>query len=267
MPVLQLLALNALISAGLFIALWRYSVLIKDPSFIDSWWALGMVVIAMTSYLLTGGHDPHRLALTVLCTVWGLRLGLYLLWRWRKDGPDRRYSTMMGKAQSDRGWGYAKASLLLVFALQMPLQFAVSLPVQLGQVNATGPLGTLAWIGVGLAVIGIYFETVGDWQLVQFKKNPENKGKILDTGLWAYTRHPNYFGDACVWWGLALIAAETGLIGALGIVGAVLITFLLTKWSGVPTTEGRMRRKRPDYEAYVARTSGFIPMPPKKPKA
>ena len=98
MPVLQLLALNALISAGLFIALWRYSLVIKDPSFIDSWWALGMVVIAITSYLLTGGQDPHRIALTAICTVWGLRLGLYLLWRWRKDGPDRRYDTMMGKA-------------------------------------------------------------------------------------------------------------------------------------------------------------------------
>jgi steroid 5-alpha reductase family enzyme len=263
MPIVQLLAINAAISVALFIALWLINVRIKDPSFIDSWWGLGMVVMAWTSFGLSGGGDPHRLALTVLCSIWGLRLGGYLLWRWRKQGPDRRYSTMMGLAQKERGWGYAKASLLLVFALQMPLQFVVALPVQLGQIKATGSLGALALAGVALAVIGIAFESLGDWQLVQFKGDPANAGKVLDTGLWRFTRHPNYFGDACVWWGLYLIAAETGL-GAWALPGPILITFLLTKWSGVPTVEGRMRRKRPDYEAYVQRTSGFIPLPPKK---
>ena len=171
---------------------------------------------------------------------------------------------MMGKAQAERGWSFAKSSLLLVFALQAPLQFLVCLPVQLGQIAPTLALGPLAFAGVALAVVGIVFESVGDAQLVAFKAKAENKGKVLDTGLWRYTRHPNYFGDACVWWGLYLIAADTGWIGALSIVGPILITFLLTKWSGVPTVEGRMRRKRPDYEAYVQRTSSFIPMPPKK---
>jgi len=263
MPIVQLLAINAAISVALFIVLWLINVRIKDPSFIDSWWALGMVVMAATSFAITGGGDPHRLTLTILCSIWGLRLGGYLLWRWRKQGPDRRYSTMMGLAQKERGWGYAKASLLLVFALQMPLQFVVALPVQLGQIKPAGPLGPLALAGVALAVIGILFESIGDWQLVRFKGDPANAGKVLDTGLWRFTRHPNYFGDACVWWGLYLIAAETGL-GAWALPGPILITFLLTKWSGVPTVEGRMRRKRPDYEAYVQRTSGFIPMPPKK---
>ena len=115
-----------------------------------------------------------------------------------------------------------------------------------------------------MAVVGILFETIGDAQLERFKANPENAGKVLDTGLWRYTRHPNYFGDACAWWGMYLVAAETGLLGALSIVGPIVLTFLLTRWSGVPTTEGHMRRKKPDYEAYVARTSGFIPMPPKR---
>lgn len=264
MDIVQLLLLNAAVSVALFLGLWAINVAIKDPSFIDSWWALGMVVMAITSFAITGGGDPHRLALTVLCTVWGLRLGVYLLMRWRQHGPDRRYSTMMHLAQTERGWGYAKASLLLVFALQMPLQFAVCLPVQLGQVTAAGALGALGWAGVALALVGILFESLGDWQLVRFKKDPANAGKVLMSGLWRYTRHPNYFGDACVWWGLWLIAAETGWIGAASVVGPILITFLLTKWSGVPTTEGRMRRKKPDYEAYVARTSSFIPMPPKK---
>ena len=265
MAIVELLLINAVFSVALFLGLWMINVAIKDPSFIDSWWALGMVVIAITSFIVTGGQGDHRLALTILCTVWGLRLGIYLLLRWRKHGADRRYATMMGLAQKDRGWGYAKASLLLVFALQMPLQFAVALPVQLGQLGGVGPLGILAWSGVVLAVIGIVFESVGDWQLVQFKNNPANAGKVLNTGLWRYTRHPNYFGDACVWWGLWMIAAETGWAGITSVVGPILITFLLTKWSGVPTTEGRMRRKKPDYEAYVAQTSGFIPMPPKKP--
>jgi steroid 5-alpha reductase family enzyme len=264
MQIVELLVLNAVLSVGLFIGLWLINVVIKDPSFIDSWWALGMVVIAITSFLVSGGSEPHRLALTVLCSVWGLRLGIYLLWRWRQHGPDRRYKTMMGKAEAERGWSYAKASLLLVFALQMPLQFAVCLPVQLGQVTAAGPLGVVGWAGVALAAVGIFFESVGDWQLVRFKKNPDNKGKVLDTGLWRYTRHPNYFGDACVWWGLWLIAAETGWVGAASLPGPILITFLLTKWSGVPTTEGNMRRRKPDYADYVARTSGFLPMPPKR---
>ena len=115
-----------------------------------------------------------------------------------------------------------------------------------------------------LAVLGIGFETIADAQLAAFKGDPENAGKVLDTGLWRYTRHPNYFGDLCVWWGLYLIAAETGIAGVLSIAGPILITFLLTRWSGIPTVEGRLRRRRPEYEAYVQRTSSLIPMPPKK---
>lgn len=264
MDVVQLLVVNAAVVGVCFLGLWLLSIRLKDPSFVDSWWALGMVVIAWTGFIFPGGGGPHALALTLLCTAWGLRLGLYLLWRWRKDGPDRRYVTMMGKAEAERGWSFAKASLLLVFAMQAPLQFIVCLPVQLGQVTTTLALGPLAWAGIALAVVGIAFESIGDLQLVRFKADPENKGKVLDTGLWRYTRHPNYFGDACAWWGLYLIAADTGWIGAASIPGPILITFLLTKWSGVPTVEGRMRRKRPDYEAYVQRTSGFIPMPPKR---
>jgi steroid 5-alpha reductase family enzyme len=264
MPIFELLISNALVSAVCFIGLWLLSLRLKDVSFIDAWWGLGMVVIAVFSYLFRGGGEPHRVALTVLCAVWGLRLGIYLLWRWRQHGPDRRYVTMLGKAESERGWSFAKSALLLVFALQAPLQFVVCLPVQLGQVNGAGSLGLIGDLGMILALIGIAFESIGDWQLVRFKADPANAGKVLDTGLWRYTRHPNYFGDACVWWGLWLIAAETSWIGAASVVGPILITVLLTRWSGVPTVEGRMRRKRPDYEAYVARTSAFIPMLPKK---
>jgi steroid 5-alpha reductase family enzyme len=264
MDVSQLLVVNAAVSAACFLGLWLLSIRLKDPSFVDGWWALGMVVIAWTTFFVGGARGPHALALVALCTVWGLRLGLYLLWRWRSHGPDPRYQAMMGKAQAERGWSFAKASLLMVFALQGPLQFIVCLPVQLGQATGAQSFEALAWAGVALACIGIAFETIGDHQLVRFKADPANAGRVLDTGLWRYTRHPNYFGDACLWWGLYLIAADTGWIGAASLPGPLLITFLLTKWSGAPTVEGRMRRRRPEYEAYIARTSGFIPLPPKR---
>ena len=263
MQIIHLLLINLAVSAICFVALWLISIRLKDPSFVDGWWPLGMVVMAWTSYVATGRAGPRRLLLTALCTAWGLRLGAYLLWRWRSHGPDRRYVSMMAQAKRDRGWGFATASLLLVFALQMPLQFVVALPVQLGQFGAEGPLGPVAILGAVLTMVGITFETVGDLQLVRFKSDPRNVGKVMQQGLWRYTRHPNYFGDACVWWGLLMIAADAPF-GIWSLPGPVLLTFLLTRFSGVPTVEGRMRRTRPDYEAYVARTSGFLPWWPKR---
>jgi steroid 5-alpha reductase family enzyme len=257
----QLLLQNFALSGGLFILLWLINLGTRDPSFIDSWWALGMVVIATSSYLFVGHTGARATLLTVLCAIWGLRLGLYLLWRWRKHGPDSRYSTMMAAAQKERGWGYATASLLLVFALQWPLQFVVSLPVQLGQLGDAA-FTPLAWVGGALALFGVAFESIGDFQLVAFKANPANAGKVLQSGLWRYTRHPNYFGDACTWWGLWLIAVDAGY-GLWSMLGPILITVLLTRWSGVPTVEGNMRGRRPEYEAYIRRTSSFIPLPPR----
>lgn len=259
----QLLLQNLALSAALFILLWLINLRTRDPSFIDSWWALGMVAIAWASYLFVGHTGARATLLTALCTIWGLRLGLYLLWRWRNHGPDKRYVSMMAAARKERGWSYARASLLLVFALQLPLQFIVSLPVQLGQMGGVGSPGPVAWAGAALASFGIAFESIGDFQLVAFKADPASAGKVLQTGLWRYTRHPNYFGDACVWWGLWVIAVDAG-VGLWSMPGPILLTVLLTRWSGVPLTEQNMRRKRPEYEAYVQRTSSFIPMPPRK---
>ncbi len=264
MVALHLLAINAAVSAACFVALWLIGLAIKDVTFVDAWWGLGMVVLAAASFLQTGAPTPHRLALTIFCALWGLRLGGYLLLRWRGHGPDRRYQTMLGKAQSERGWSFAVSSLLLVFALQAPLQFIVALPVQLGQAapNAA-PLGPVAWLGLAMAAIGLGFETIGDLQLTAFKAQAANAGKVMDRGLWRYTRHPNYFGDALFWWGLFLIAAETRW-GLWSLPGPLLMSFLLTRFSGVPTVEGRMRRTRPEYQAYVERTSGFVPWFPRK---
>jgi steroid 5-alpha reductase family enzyme len=262
MAIARLLIQNALIVALCFAALWLIAMRLKDVSFVDSWWALGMVVLAWATFFATGTSSPRQLMLVVLCSVWGLRLGGYLLWRWRKNGPDRRYQTMLGKAQSERGMSFGRAALQLVFALQGPLQFIVALPVQLGQIGG-GAVGPLGLVGAALAAIGILFETIGDAQLVRFKNDPANRARILDTGLWRFTRHPNYFGDCCVWWGLYLIAAESG-VGVWALPGPVLLTVLLTRWSGVPTVEGHMKRKKPGYDEYVRRTPAFVPWLPKR---
>ncbi len=266
MEIAQLLIPNLLLSLALFAFLWFVNLALGDPSFIDGWWPLGMVVLAGQSFLFAGQGGKHAILLTFICAVWGLRLGGYLLWRWRSHGPDRRYVTMMAAAKAERGWNYAIASLLLVFALQMPVQFIVALPVQLGQIGPDKALGPLAFVGAAMAGVGIFFESIGDFQLARFKSDPSNAGKVMQSGLWRFTRHPNYFGDACTWWGLYLIAADHG-VGAWSLPGPVLLTFLLTRWSGVPTVEGRLRHRRPDYEAYVERTSGFIPWFPRKPSS
>ena len=259
---ITVLAINAAILVVTFIAAWLICLKLRDVTPIDSLWAIGMVVMALASFLHTQG-DPTRKALLLgLCALWGVRLGSYLLWRWRGHGPDRRYRTMFAKAQETKGWGFAKASLLMVFATQAPLLFIVCLPVQLGQIDAQPPVGMLGIAGAAIALIGIAFETIGDAQLTRFRRDPANAVQVMDQGLWRYTRHPNYFGDACTWWGLYLIAAET-TTGLWAMPGPMLLTWTLVKWSGMPTTEGRMKRKKPKYEDYVRRTSGFVPWWPK----
>jgi steroid 5-alpha reductase family enzyme len=259
--VVRLLLADAAVVAACFLALWLIALRLRDVSFVDAWWALGMVVLAWASFAVAGDAGPRGWLLAVLCTVWGARLGVYLLWRWRRNGPDRRYQTMAGKAEAERGIGFARWSLTQVFALQAPLQFIVALPVELGALGG-GRIGWPGWLGAALAIIGIGFETIGDAQLARFEADPANAGKVMDRGLWRYTRHPNYFGDACVWWGLWLIAAQAPF-GPIAVAGPILLTFLLTRWSGVPTTEGRMRRKKPGYEDYVRRTPGFVPWFPR----
>jgi steroid 5-alpha reductase family enzyme len=264
MALAQYLAINFAVLVVAFLTLWQICARIKDVTVVDSFWALGMVILACASFLQLGAATPRRLLLLAICALWGLRLGGYLIWRWRDHGPDRRYVSLMAKAKADKGWGYAEASLRLVFATQAPMLFIVCLPVQLGQFPAQPiSLGPLAWAGAGLALAGVLFESLGDWQLTRFRKDPKNGGQVLNTGLWRYTRHPNYFGDACVWWGLYLIAAETS-VGLWALPGPVLLTWTLMKWSGVPTLEHRLRKTRPDYAGYIARTSGFIPWPPKR---
>lgn len=259
-----LLAVNfGLLVAG-FLILWMIGVAIKDVTFVDACWGLGLASMAAASFLQTpDGAQARRYLLTGLALAWGLRLGLHILGRWRHEGPDRRYVKMMDRAKSDKGWSYAHAALRLVFAFQAPLLWVVSLPVQLGQMSAQpAAIGALGWIGAALSVFGIAFETTADSQLKRFKADPANKGQVLSSGLWRYTRHPNYFGDICVWTGFYLIAAETAL-GLWALPGPLLLIFLLTRWSGGPSYEKRLTHQRPGYDEYIRRTSSLIPWPPK----
>lgn len=264
--ILTILGINFAIALGSFVILWRVGCLIRDVSFVDAWWALGLASMAVATFFQANGSPERMLLITGLTCVWGLRLGLYMLWRWRTHGPDRRYVKMLERAQEAKGWSFGKASWRMVFMTQAPILWVTSLPVQLGQMSSTpAEVGTLGWVCAGLVVFGILFESLADWQLVRFKANPDNAGKILDSGLWRYTRHPNYFGDLCTWFGLFGIAAET-TPGLFGIVGPVLLLVLFLKYSGGPSYEKRLTYQRPGYADYIARTSSLIPWPP-RPRA
>ena len=255
---------NAAILIGVVLILWVISVQIDDVSFIDAFWGTGMALMAFTSWMQLG--QPGALATLILAmtAAWGLRLGIYLFRRWRAEGEDKRYERMLRK---DREKGrFAFAALTKIWLGQALLLFLVSSPAQLGILSSSepAPITGLAWAGLALFLTGIFFEWVGDWQLARFKADPANKGQVMDKGLWRYTRHPNYFGDACAWWGIWLAAASAGWDIALWTVaGPIFLTFTLVKWSGAALLEKGMKHSRPGYEEYKRRTSAVIPMPPK----
>ena len=258
------LGTNFALLVAIMIVLWLISVKIRDVSFIDAFWAYGMAIMAGASIMQV--TEPGMLAWIIwaLTALWGIRLGTHLLLRWRKEGVDPRYEKIIGKATNKQGMSFAKAAFFKAWALQIPLLYMVCLPAQLGILLAGDAApNALAIIGMIIAIIGILFETIGDAQLKAFKADSANKGKVLDTGLWRYTRHPNYFGDFCAWWGIWLVAAQVGWPVWGAVVGPIFLSFTLMKWSGVPMLEKGMQKTRPKYADYVAKTSGFFPMPPK----
>jgi steroid 5-alpha reductase family enzyme len=258
-----LLSVNLALVVGVMLVLWLVALKLRDVSFIDAVWPLAMLFLALVTWPRVDG-DPARKALLLgIVTLWAARLAWHLFGRWRANGADARYVAIL-KDRSDKGWSFGKTALLIVFLPQAVLAWLTSLPVQLGQVAAMPPLGAVAAAGAVLAVAGLVIETVGDAQLSAFRRDPATRGTVLDTGLWRYTRHPNYFGDACVWWGLWLIAAGSGPVGLWSIAGPLFLTFTLTRWSGIGITEKAIHRSRPGYADYVARTSAFIPWPPRK---
>jgi len=263
MDALPLILANLALALTLFAGLWGLAQITRDPSFVDAFWAFGITLMAVSSFWLADGWEPRQQVITALVAVWGLRLGLHLYWRWRHEGADRRYERLLADAREKRGWSFGRTTAFFIFLPQAALLWVTSLPAQLGQVSAEPGLGVLAWIGVSLAAFGIVFETVADWQLARFKSKPDNAGQVMDAGLWAWSRHPNYFAEAVTWWGIWLIAAETGP-GLFSIAGPLFLTFTLTRWSGAPMLEKGLTRTRPAYADYVARVSPFIPWPPKR---
>jgi len=246
--------------AALFI-LWAVSIRIKDASIIDIFWGPACAFGAIATYLRSDGAAPRDLLLVALVSLWAVRLALHLARRNLGHGEDYRYQAMRNKAGSDAA--FARQSLTRVFLLQGLIAWFVSLPAQLGQIGGAGEPGVLTFTGIAIFAIGLAFETIGDAQLRAFKADPANKGKLMTTGLWAWTRHPNYFGDAAVWTGLTLIALESPF-GWVSVLSPIVMAHFLINISGKALLERGMSRKYPEYAAYKLKTSGFFPLPPKR---
>jgi steroid 5-alpha reductase family enzyme len=244
------------LAIGMFVW-WIASVIRKDASIVDIFWGVGYVLVAGAAWH-SGGYRPRQILVAVLVAIWGSRLAIHLAVRNLPHGEDPRYQAMRRR----RGASFWWISLFTVFAFQLVLLWVVSLPIQVAMHSSTPTrLTVLDFVGAGVWLVGFVFESIGDLQLRRFKADPANNGEVMDRGLWRYTRHPNYFGDAVLWWGLGLIAVASGHAWAL--VGPLVMTVLLLRVSGVPLLERRMTRTRPGYEEYVRRTSAFVPMPPR----
>ena len=256
----ELFAGNAAVIAGLMLATWLVSLWLRDASIVDVVWGPAYSLVALATALQAGGVVTTRgILVTVLAGLWGLRLGGYLFWRNHGKPEDFRYQAMR------RYWGarFWLVSLLTVFTAQGLLVWLISLPVQIA-VAAPEPvrLGAFDSLGFLLCALGMTFEVVGDWQLARFRADPANRGRVLDTGLWRYTRHPNYFGDCLVWWGFFVIAL--GVPGGIyALVSPVAMTTLLLRVSGVALLERTLVKTKPAYADYVARTNAFVPGPPR----
>lgn len=242
-----------------YMSLWFVIALLKKRNDVaDVAWGLGFVLMAWSSLYLSGGSELRQLLVVALVSAWGLRLAWHIHARNKGKAEDYRYAAW--RAAWGR-WFYLR-SFFQVYVLQGVLLFLVVSPV-LAINRALGPaLGLLDLVGLLVWLVGFYFESVGDAELAKFIKNPENKGKLMQSGLWAYTRHPNYFGEVTEWWGIWLIALSVSG-GAYAIIGPLTITFLILKVSGVPLLEAKMV-ENPEFAEYKRRTSMFIPLPPRR---
>lgn len=253
----QLYALGLVATLAVATVTWVVSVMKRDVSIVDGVWAL-MLVAAATVY--TTGADPYTGRTTLILTLvllWALRLSAHIIHRNWGEPEDRRYRDIRRKYEPN----FAFKSLGLIFWFQAVLAWIISMPLWPA---LTVPVhwGTADVLAVTVWTVGMIFEGIGDWQLSRFKADPQNHGKVMDRGLWRYTRHPNYFGECLIWWGFSLLALPTGAWWTL--VGPLLLTYLLLKFSGVSLMEQTIVERRPAYRAYIAKTNAFIPGPPKQ---
>lgn len=260
MNFLQIYLSAGLLILGLMTLLWLLSLRLKDASIVDPFWGSGFVITAWFYFALTpDGFPARKWLLVLLTTVWGLRLSLYLLWRNHGKGEDFRYRAWR-QEEGARWWWF---SFFKVFLLQGVLMWIISAPLLAAQISPM-PAGLTLIDGLAAAIwaIGFFFEAVGDWQLARFKADPANRGKLLTSGVWRYTRHPNYFGDAAQWWGFFGMALAAG--GWFTLFSPLLMSYFLRYVSGVAMLEKTLKPAKPGYAEYVARTNAFIPWFPKK---
>ncbi|HEX4533911.1 MAG TPA: DUF1295 domain-containing protein [Rhizomicrobium sp.] len=239
--------------------MWRLSTRLADVSIVDIFWGPGFLIPLLVSAFAGPPMTGRDWLMLALVTLWAARLSLHVYTRWKKLGhEDYRYNAMRKAV----GPSFPQRSLVTIFTLQGVLLWVISWPLQAEMGGPPVPFGILDFIGIALFAIGFFFEAVGDYQLTVFRDDPANTGKVLNTGVWAWSRHPNYFGEATLWWGFFFIAL--GGSGAWwSVVGPLVITFLLLRVSGVTMLEEKIVERRPAYADYIRRTSVFIPMPPK----
>ena len=251
---------GVLLIISLLTILWLISVFIKNVSIADILWALGFLFINLYYFLASDEFYTRKIILLVLVTLWALRLSIYLAWRNIGKGEDYRYQEFRKKYGEERYWW---VSFFQVFLLQGILIVLVSLPLlatnfetQNDYLNLFDYLAILFW------VIGFIVESAGDYRLSKFKMNPNNKGKVLNTGLWKYTRHPNYFGDTIVWWAYAIFSIASQNYWSF--IGSIIMTLLIVKVSGVALLEKSLKDKKLEYLEYIRKTNSFFPWFPKK---
>jgi steroid 5-alpha reductase family enzyme len=252
------LPLAAAAVAVLMLAVWLLSIRRQDVSIIDPVWGPALALAGVVAAIAGDGDSGRRWLLAAMVLAWGARLGIHLAIRKAHEPEeDRRYAKMREVHENFNLW-----SLVWIFGSQGLLVLIVSLPLQAAS-QGSPSLGLLVVPGVVVWAVGLAFETIGDAQLRAFKADPSSKGQVMDKGLWHYTRHPNYFGDACVWWGLWLVAITAGGVWWT-FVGPLVMTVLLVRVSGAGLLEKDIGERRPGYKAYIERTSGFVPLPPRK---
>jgi steroid 5-alpha reductase family enzyme len=238
---------------------WFVSIARSNVSIVDIAWGIGFVIVAWVVHLNAEHSNTRSTIQLTFATIWGLRLGAYLLNRNWGEPEDYRYAAMRRRV----GPSYTYKSIYMVFGLQGTLMLVVSLPLMAVQgLPSTAPFGLIDWLATAMVVVGFYFEAMGDHQLTRFKADPNNEGRVMDQGVWAWTRHPNYFGDALQWWGFWVFAISVPG-AAWTVIGPIVMTVLLIRISGVHLLERGLRKRKPDYEAYIARTPAFIPRPPR----
>lgn len=252
---LFLYALAAVLLFGL--GGWVVSFIKSDVSIVDTLWSL-LILLAGIVFFLGADSDTSRAALVIgMLALWAIRLSAHITWMHYGKPEDRRYQKIRANNQPH----FEYKSIYIVFGLQAVLGVIVALPI-LAAINSDALLNWLDYAGIALWTFGMFFEVVGDWQMAKFRRDPANKGKVLDTGLWRYTRHPNYFGESCIWWGFFLMALAAG--GFWSVISPLLMTFLLLKVSGVAMLEKDIGERRPAYAQYIKSTNAFIPGLPKR---